>query len=397
MKRFEKALAKPWFAHTFAACCAVVLYLLLNNVKAIGGAVGSILHVLSPIIIGSVVAYLVNPLADFFEKKVFRKIKKESTRHSVGVVCAIVCFVLVLALLLVALIPSLIKSISNLIANWNKYTAIAGSLLEKAAALTEKFHIKINWKESDKLIKNALDSLLASVKNNSKSILGALSSIGSSVSNWLIGILFGFCFLFSEKTILQGLKKIRCALWKEEKLERHDKLLNHCNSIFIRYAGCTLLDALIIGTLTLVFLLIMRIPYAPLIASIAAITNILPTFGPMIGTGVGVFFLVLDKPLNALIFFIFMCVLQALDGMLLKPILFKDSLGIPAAWTLVLIIIGGKIAGIIGILLSIPFGAIFTIVYRETILPALENRRDQINGVTQPQAPPEGTAEQKPE
>ncbi len=196
---------------------------------------------------------------------------------------------------------------------------------------------------------------------------------------------------------MQGLKKIRCALWKEEKLERHDKLLNHCNSIFIRYAGCTLLDALIIGTLTLVFLLIMRIPYAPLIASIAAITNILPTFGPMIGTGVGVFFLVLDKPLNALIFFIFMCVLQALDGMLLKPILFKDSLGIPAAWTLVLIIIGGKIAGIIGILLSIPFGAIFTIVYRETILPALENRRDQINGVTQPQAPPEGTAEQKPE
>ena len=72
MKRFEKALAKPWFAYTFAVCCAVVLYLLLSNVAAISGAVKSVLHVLSPIIIGSVVAYLVNPLADFFEKKVFK-------------------------------------------------------------------------------------------------------------------------------------------------------------------------------------------------------------------------------------------------------------------------------------------------------------------------------------
>lgn len=389
MKRFEKALAKPWFAYTFAVCCAVVLYLLLSNVAAISGAVKSVLHVLSPIIIGSVVAYLVNPLADFFEKKVFKKIKKEQTRHSVGVLCALICFILVVSLLLLALIPSLIKSISNLIANWDKYTALAGSLLDKAAALAQKLHIEINLEESDKLIKSSLDSLLNTVKNNSKIILDTVGSIGSSVSNWLIGILFGFCFLFSEKTIVEGLKKIRCAIWKQEKLERHDNLLNHCNSIFIRYVGCTLLDALIIGTLVLIFMLIMRIPYAPLVASLVAITNILPTFGPMIGTGLGVFFLVLDKPLNALIFFIFMCVLQGLDGMVLKPILFKDSLGIPAAWTLVLIIIGGKIAGIVGILLSIPFGAIFTIVYRETLLPTLEKRISHINSEPKPEAPPQ--------
>ena len=389
MKRFEKALAKPWFAYTFAACCAVVLYLLLSNITAISGAVKSVLHVLSPIIIGSVVAYLVNPLADFFEKKIFKKIKKEQTRHSVGVVCAIVCFILVVSLLLLALIPSLIKSISNLIANWDKYTAMAGSLIQKATAFAQKHHIKVDLENYDKLLKNSLNSLLNTVKNNSKIILDTVGSIGSSVSNWLIGILFGFCFLFSEKTIVEGLKKIRRAIWKQEKLERHDNLLNHCNSIFIRYVGCTLLDALIIGTLVLIFMLIMRIPYAPLVASLVAITNILPTFGPMIGTGLGVFFLVLDKPLNALIFFIFMCVLQGLDGMVLKPILFKDSLGIPAAWTLVLIIIGGKIAGIVGILLSIPFGAIFTIVYRETLLPTLEKRISHINGETKPEAPPQ--------
>ncbi len=389
MKRFHKALAKPWAANTFAACCAVLLYLVLSNLPAIGKEIGTVLHAVSPIFIGAIVAYLVNPLGDFFEKKVFKKIKKDSTRHSVGVICAIICFILFVALLLVALIPSLIKSISNLIANWGKYTAMAGTLLKKVEAFALAHNLKVNLTDLEKHIGNAMNSLLGAIKNNSKAILDALGNIGTSISNWVIGILFGFCFLFSENTIVKGLQKIRGALWKKDSLERHDKLLNHCNNIFIRYVGCTLLDALIVGTLALVFMLIMKIPYAPLIASIVAITNILPTFGPMIGTGIGIFFLVLDKPLNALIFFIFMCVVQALDGMVLKPILFKDSLGIPAAWTLVLIIIGGKIAGIVGILLSIPFGAIFTIVYQETILPKLESRNEKINGGKPPEATPE--------
>ena len=389
MKRLKEALTKPWVAYVFSACCAVLLYLFFSNITAVGRGVQAVFHALSPIIIGIVVAYLANPLADFFEKKVFKKVKKETTRHSLGVVFAIVCFVLILALLLIALIPSLIKSISNLIANWGKYTALAGSLMEKATAFAQRHNIKINLSDFEKYISSWMNSLLSTLKNNSKTILDTLGNIGASISNWAIGILFGFCFLFSEKTIVKGLQKIRCAIWKKEKLARHDELLSHCNSIFIRYVGCTLLDALIVGALALIFMLIMKIPYAPLIASIVAITNILPTFGPMIGTGIGIFFLVLDKPLNALIFFIFMCIVQALDGMVLKPILFKDSLGIPAAWTLVLIIIGGKIAGIIGILLSIPFGAIFTILYRETILPRLEERSDRINGGAKAEPEPE--------
>ena len=397
MKRLQNALSKPWFAYTFATCCAVLLYLFLNNITAVGQAISTFIHAFSSIIIGAVVAYLVNPLGDFFEKKVFKKIKKDSTRHSVGVVCALLCFVVFVLLLLIALIPSLVKSVSNLIANWGKYTAMASSLLKKAENLAHAHNINLNLTDLDKYINTAMNSLLNTIKRNSKAILDTIGSIGTSISNWIIGILFGFCFLFSEKTIVKGLKRVRCALFKKETLERHDKLLNHCNSIFIRYVGCTLLDALIIGVCALIFMLIMKIPYAPLIACVVAITNILPTFGPMIGTGIGIFFLILDKPMNALIFFIFMCILQGVDGMVLKPILFKDSLGIPAAWTLVLIIVGGKIAGIVGILLSIPFGAIFTIVYRETFLPKLEQRTDKINISKKTETPPTPEPDSKPD
>ncbi len=393
MKRFEKILSRPWAAYTIAACSAVVLYLLLSHFGIVWKGIGSVLRLFSPVLIGVAVAYLVNPLADFFEKKVFRKIKSDNARHSAGIIGAIICFVLFLTLLLVALIPSLIRSVSNLIAKWDDYTAMAASLLKKVSGFAASRNIRFHAKNQEKLLEQFLDSLLNSLKNNSTAILNTLSSIGTSVSNWFIGILFGFCFLFSENSLVKLLEKVRCAIWKKETLEQHNKLLSRCNHIFLRYVSCTLLDALIIGICVLIFMLIMRIPYAPLLAAVVAVTNILPTFGPMIGTAIGMFFLVLDKPINALIFFIFMCILQGLDGMLLKPILFKDSLGIPAAWTLVLIIVGGKLAGILGILLSIPFGAIFTILYRETILPMLEKRKNAINR-TKPM-PPESTENAK--
>ena len=123
----------------------------------------------------------------------------------------------------------------------------------------------------------------------------------------------------------------------------------------------------------------MGMPYAGLIAVMCALTNIIPTVGPMIGSAIGIFFLILDKPLNALWFFIFSCIWQSIDGMIIKPRLFKGSLGIPAVWTLVLIVLGGKVAGMLGILLAIPLAAIFVIFYQEVISPRIERRIAKVN------------------
>ena len=169
-------------------------------------------------------------------------------------------------------------------------------------------------------------------------------------------------------------------LFKKERLERNNELWRRFHRVFIRYVGCTLLDALIIGAGTLIFTLIMGMPYAGLIAVMCGLTNIIPTIGPMIGNAIGVFFLILDKPLNALWFFIFCCVWQSIDGMIIKPRLFKGSLGIPAVWTLVLIILGGKLAGMLGILLAIPMAAILVIFYQEVISSRIDRRIAKLNG-----------------
>lgn len=392
MKRVKKIFTGKFWQYTGVACFAVAFYVLLCNFAVLSNGFNFIWKIVKPIILGVVVAYLFNPVTNFFERTLFVKLKSKSKRHIWSVITAAICFLLVIVLLLVALVPSMAQSISNLIANWNSYTQKADGLIEKVSVFAEAHNLKIDLSSLDNFVDNSMDRIIESVKNNSKTILTKLGAIGTGISEFALGLVYGFCFLLAKDTLLGIVKKIRSAIFKKEKIQSHNELLAKCNSIFLRYIGCTLLDALIVGTATLIFNLIAKVPYAPLIAVVVAITNIIPTFGPMIGSAIGVFFIILENPLKALIFYIFLCVLQSIDGMVIKPKLFKGTLGLPVVWTLILIIVGGKIAGMLGIILAVPFGAIFIIIYNQTIEPYLERRMKKINAT---EAPPENNETEK--
>lgn len=397
MNKLKSIFTKKQAGYALTACIAVVLYEFLEHFEAMKPFLLSVKAFLSPIIIGIAIAYLFDPLADdVFERKLLKNMKNESARHTWGVILTIVCMVLILVLLLVALIPSVAKSISKLVSNWDEYNLKLHAIIGKIAAFAGAHNIKIDMSPVEGYLDNLAGKIMEIVKNNSKSILGTLGEIGSGVSNFGVGIIFGFCFLGAKKTLLKFLDKIRHALHTNETIERNNQLFGRCHKIFVRYVGCTLLDACIVGVATLIFMLIMGMPYAPLIAVVVALTNIIPTFGPMIGSAIGIFFLILENPMQALWFFVFSCILQSIDGMVIKPRLFSNSLGLPAVWTLVLIILGGKIAGMLGIILAIPFAAIFVIIYQETIEPRLEKRAMKLNGESAA-VKPENTEEQTPE
>lgn len=379
MKHFKNQLDRPWAAYTFAACAAVLLFLFLSNIKVFLDGLNTVLKWLSPVFTGIVVAYLFDPVSEFFERHLFRKLSKERSRQFWGVMVTLLCVVGLLALLLLALIPSLVQSISKLVANWGDYTGKLKDLVTKVSVFLTEHHIAVDLSNVESLLDEGLQKLVALVKDNAKTILSTLGNVGTSVSNFAFGIMFGFCFLIAKDGILRALKQIRTAVIRKNRIERDNELLSNCHRVFIRYVGCTVLDALIVGVATLIFALVMGMPYAPLIAAIVAITNVIPTFGPMIGSVISIFFLILESPVQALIYFIFSCVLQSLDGMVIKPRLFKGSLGIPGVWTLVLIVLGGKVAGMAGILLAIPFAAIFVILYRETVVPRLRRREARLN------------------
>ena len=154
---------------------------------------------------------------------------------------------------------------------------------------------------------------------------------------------------------------------------QHKKIfsfLKSCNDIMVKYIIAELVEALMVGFANLIFMLIMGMPYAVLVSVVVGITNMIPTFGPIFGAAVGGLILLLADPWKAVAFLIFTVILQTLDGYVLKPKMYGDALGVSSVMILIFIIVGGKMFGVVGILVAIPLAAIISIVYNkfQTIL-----------------------------
>ena len=377
MKKIKELLHKPWSSYTVATCSAVLLYFLLSHLSSFANAFSSLKSVLSPIIIGLIIAYLLNPVVNFFETKVFKKIKKKSVKHTLSVTLTVIIILICLSLLIATLIPSLVSSVSNLIANKDRYISAAESFIEKFNNSFFRIDISKITETVDSTINNLFDTLY----NNMSTVMTTLKGVGAGVSNFAFGFIFAICFLIGKDSLMGLIKKVRLSYMKAERYETTNSFWSRCNGIFVKYLGCTVIDGIIIGILNAVFMAITGIPYVALISVIVGVTNLIPTVGPIIGGALGAFILVLNKPVYALYFLIFTVIIQSLDGMVIKPKLFSGSLGLPAIWSIIAITVGGKIAGIAGIILSIPIATILLIMYREYALPWLDKRKNKLNGI----------------
>ena len=152
--------------------------------------------------------------------------------------------------------------------------------------------------------------------------------------------------------------------------------LGRCHNILLRYIIFDLLDGVIIGISNAIFMKAAGMPYIVLLSVVVGVANLVPTFGPFVGGTIGAFILVLVNPWYALWFLIFTFLIQTVDGYILKPRMFGDSLGVPAVWVLVSIIVFGRIFGILGVVVSIPLAAILTYMYQSWIVIKLEKRRE---------------------
>jgi predicted PurR-regulated permease PerM len=177
--------------------------------------------------------------------------------------------------------------------------------------------------------------------------------------------------------LLKGCKRLWKAVTSERSYQISNDFLGRCNVIMTRYIVFDLLDGLLIGVMNAMFMLVVDYPYVPLISVVVGVTNLAPTFGPILGAVIGSFILLLINPWYALVFLIFTIALQTLDGYVIKPRLFGGKLGVPSIWILISLIVMGRMFGVPGIFLAIPFAAIINFIYQEVVLPRLERRRKQ--------------------
>ncbi len=361
----------PWYPNAVVACIAVILYVFLTKFDVVWMAVKTFVGFFSPVIIGCVIAYIVNPLAKFFKRKVFFKIKKESRRDFFSNFLAFVCVIAFLVFSMMVLIPQLVESVQVFSRNLNGYIASLISMLDNIGIPSLKNQLK-NLIGSSETILSAVSDYIS---NNAESIVRTSALAGKGVVSWLIAFVLSIYIMAEKRRLKAGAIRLMRAIFPKERFNDVCVFLRKCDGILNRYIIYNLIDCFAVGIANAIFMTIAGMEYIGLVSFVIGITNVIPTFGPVIGAIIGALVLLMVKPTYALIFLIFTLVLQTVDGYVLKPRLFGNSLGVSGLWILIGIVVGGNMFGVGGILLAIPAVAIIDFMYGNYLLPKLEKRR----------------------
>ncbi|SCW52145.1 Predicted PurR-regulated permease PerM [Ruminococcaceae bacterium YRB3002] len=379
MTRFKDILSKRWGAYSIAAVIGVVTYLLLANISGVLSWLSSVLNLMAPIIIGLIIAYIVNLIVVFFERKVFRKIKNNKFRSVLSVVISIIIVLVIIGLVMWLVLPEVFTSASDFITNARNYSSYLEQTLAKLDEFAARYGIELQATTWTMSMYSTVDEFITGATHDLANAMSTLMSVTAVAINIFIGAILAVYFLAGKRKLFEGLTRFRKALLTEEQYKKHTDFLRRSSNIFSKYISYTILEAVGVGITNAIFMLIAGLPNVVLVSVVVGITNILPTFGPIVGCVIGALVLLVEDPFHAVIFVIFTLILQTIDGYIIKPKLFGNTLGIPSFLSLIAIILGGKLFGPVGILISIPFAAVLSIIYHESFLPWLEKKKQDYN------------------
>ena len=374
MKFNKNLLNTPWIAYTIATCSAVVLFVVLTHLDAIGGALHGLGTLVSPIVTAAIIAYILNPVAGMFETYVFKEIRSARVRRDLSTLCALLSFFLVISILLIALIPQVMSSFMAFAGNFEIYARSMQGLMRRLESAAANLNIDISGLTAGS--GDLLNAIRSFLPQNVNHIVNTSINVTLGIFEAMVALILSVYFLNSKERMKFGFKFLLQAILSANVYPAVAELLGRCHNILLRYIIFSLLDAAIIGASNGIFMKVFGLPYVALLSVIVAVTNLVPTFGPFVGAVIGAVILVLVNPWYALWFLIFTAVIQTIDGYIIKPRLFGDSLGVPAVWVLVSIIVFGRIFGILGVIISIPLAAILSYMYRSWIMIRLEKRRE---------------------
>ncbi len=371
--RFNRGkIENGWQPYTIAVCAGVLLYVLLMHISVFGRLIASFFRILRPVIYGIIIAYVLNPLCKYVEGRLFTKVRNKKLKRNLSILLTFVIVIIIIAIILGSLIPQIVQSVSSFISNFDTYATsvekTANELAEKALAY------RIDLRRLLDSAGDFIDQLGDTLTKNLDKIIKVSYNFGQGMINLLITAILAIYFLAAKDSVKKGFKHLLQVWLSEKNYKRAIGFLHTCNGIMAKYIVFDLLDGLIVGVANFMLMLIAGMPYASIISVIVGITNLAPTFGPIVGASIGALILLFVKPWYALLFLIFTIVIQTIDGYIIKPKLFGNQLNVSPLLILVFIVVGGRMLGVAGILLSIPLAAILNYLYTETLLPYLDAR-----------------------
>jgi predicted PurR-regulated permease PerM len=349
---------------------AVALVLLLTKIDVLLSGLGVALGLLKPFFIGFAIAFVLNiPYTVILDglNRMDAKGKLKKVKNPIAIIGAYVLCIGIIVGIFAIIIPELGRSINSLISNSEEYMDnIQG------------FFIWLSQFDFSWLAELDLNQILTSLKaeltaflNKSINALSAVfpqifsmtASVISIVANFFIAMIVSIYLLVSKEDLCRQIKKLTYAFlprsWADECVE----IVHLSSQCFTNFVTGQLMEACILGLLCFVGMTIFRFEYAFLISMMIGVSAIIPVVGAFIGTVPGVLLLLFVEPMQAIWFVVFILVLQQIEGNLIYPKVVGESVGLPALWVLMGIVVGGGVGGVLGMLLGVP---VFTIVYKLT-------------------------------
>ena len=349
---------------------AFVLYLCITYWSRAAGFVAAAVGAAAPLIIGCVIAYLVNILMSFYERHYFPDAKAAGLKKSRRPVCMIAAFLTlaaVIVLLINLVVPELAACVQLLFAKLPGAMRAFAAWLSASNLLPENMTdmiASVNWQSKIQQIISVLTTGVSSVMGTT---IHAISSVFSGIVTALFSFIFAIYLLSGKEKLANQFDRLMKRYMKAAFYRKTTYVLSVMNDCFHRYIVGQCTEAVILGVLCTIGMLILKLPYATMIGALIAFTALIPVAGGYIGAGIGAFMIMTVSPMQAVIFLLYIVVLQQLEGNLIYPRVVGSSMGLPGIWVLAAVTVGGGVMGIVGMLLGVPLAATLYRLLREDV------------------------------
>lgn len=345
-----------------------ILFRVINNIEHVEGLIGKVFSLFSFFVWGFAIAYLLNPLMMYIEKKT--KMKRGWT---LLIVYALLIGIIVLVCILI--VPVLVKNIFDLISNMPDYVTKLQNWAIKLTT-TNKYLLNTN-------VSTYIQDTIKGISENANGYIGTGLTIVFNnlvnLSNILIkigtGIVISIYLLNDKENLLFNIKKLLTIITGEKASYKLIRFGNKVNIIFKQFVIGKLIDSVIVGFICFITVIFLKIPYAIFISIIIGVTNMIPYFGGFIGMGIACLITIFNSPIKALEVAIMMIILGEIDGLYLSPKILGEKIGLNPLWIILGITVGGGLYGVIGMFLGVPVVAIIKVLLQEFMEKKLKEQK----------------------
>ncbi|MGN0160476.1 MAG: AI-2E family transporter [Lachnospiraceae bacterium] len=358
---------------------AMGVFLLIYYWAGISGAIGIAVGAAVPLMLGIVIAYVINIPMCFYEKFYFPKSKNKwinSSRRMVCILLSLISVVAIVTIIICIVLPEFLSSIELLLAEVPKalnkaYAWIINNEDIKPYLDPATLNVQVDWQ---KMVKDVIDVLIAGAGGVMNSAISIATSLFSLAANVVIGFIFALYLLINKEKVMEQIDKLFCVYMKEKTRRTIEYVANVANDTFHSFIVGQCTEAVVIGVLCAVGMMIFKFPYAGMTGAVIGITALIPVAGAYIGAGIGAFMICTVSPMKAILFLVYIVILQQLENNLIYPRVVGTSIGLPGMWVLAAVTIGGGLMGVMGMLFGVPCAAV---VYKLLSVDVNKKLRDK--------------------